>query len=525
MKSNLYSSSKPHLVLLAAALLPVALVFGKTLSYLYANWQREEYSYGFLIPIISIYLVWQRRHVLASQPLRGAWSGVVIVALGLSLLFLDAAASVISPNAYALVIVITGCVVATFGWHGLRLMAAPVALLLLMVPLPTFWYNSLSADLQLISSELGVALIRAAGVSVFLEGNVIDLGSYKLQVAEACSGLRYLFPLITLGVIVAYMFRGRLWTRLLLVVSTLPIAVVMNSVRIGVIGVLVDRLGIAQAEGFLHQFEGWIVFMACFGLLLGECWLLFRLFGGGGDFRSAMGLEHAEEPDRAQDRAPGQSISRPGVAAAVLLLVSAYPAWAVPQRTELRPPHPDFARLQLTLGPWIGKREQLDRIYLDTLGLDDYLLANFFREGHAGSNAVINLYVAYYSSQRGGRAEHSPGACLPGGGWDVQGWQQHVVPGVLVNGQPLRVNRAIMQKGRERDLVYYWFEERGRDITNEYAAKLLLFKDAFALNRSDGSLVRLIVPLREAEDPHVGDEELRAFASAALPSLEPYLSR
>src|SRR6201999_3169631 len=104
-------------------------------------------------------------------------------------------------------------------------------------------------------------MFLAAGISVLLEGNVIDLGSYQLEVAEARSGLRYLFPLMTLGFILAYLFRGPLWKRIAIFLATIPITVVMNSLRIGFIGITVDRWGRAMAEGALHDFEGWVVFM------------------------------------------------------------------------------------------------------------------------------------------------------------------------------------------------------------------------------------------------------------------------
>ncbi len=115
---------------------------------------------------------------------------------------------------------------------------------------------------------------RLLGISVYLEGNVIDLGSYKLEVAEACSGLRYLFPLMSVGAIMAYLINGKAWARVVVFASTIPIAILMNSFRIGVIGVLVDRYGTEQATGILHFFEGWVVFMICLALLTLEAWTL-----------------------------------------------------------------------------------------------------------------------------------------------------------------------------------------------------------------------------------------------------------
>lgn len=104
-------------------------------------------------------------------------------------------------------------------------------------------------------------------IPVFLEGNIIDLGVYQLQVVEACSGLRYLFPLMSLGFIAAYFYQAAFWKRAIVFLMTIPITILMNSFRIGVIGVMVDNWGISMAEGFLHDFEGWIIFMACAAIL------------------------------------------------------------------------------------------------------------------------------------------------------------------------------------------------------------------------------------------------------------------
>jgi exosortase D (VPLPA-CTERM-specific) len=530
MLKNSLSDSGKWLQLAAAALAVVTLglVFRPTFYYLYANWQREEYSHGFLIPFICAFLLWRRRHLFQDPTLHGSWSGVGVVLFGLLLCYLGFAASIVGVDAYALVTVIAGCIVAAFGWRGLRLAGVPVAMLLLMIPLPTFWYNNLSSELQLISSQLGVAIIRAAGASVFLEGNVIDLGSYKLQVAEACSGLRYLFPLMTLGLVVAYMFKGRPWTRWVVFLSTIPIAVLMNSVRIGIIGLLVDHFGSAQAEGFLHQFEGWVIFMTCFALLLLECAVLLRLSGDRRPFRQALGLDEPTRPDF-RPRQAMIRLGNPAMTAVLALVLAVFPVLALPQRVEIRPARSEFSDFPLQLGEWVGRRNSMESVYLDELKLDDYLLADFVPAGTARTSTTtpresgVDLYVAYYASQRTGQSVHSPRSCLPGGGWRIQKLDQHDVAGVRLRGGPLRVNRAIIQQGSERQLVYYWFQERGRDITNEYLVKWYLLSDALTLNRSDGALVRVITPLQDGEDATVGDARLSRFSASVLPELQKYV--
>jgi exosortase D (VPLPA-CTERM-specific) len=505
----------------------LALLFQDTFSYLYGVWHQEEYSHGFLIPLVSGFLLWQRRGQLAQVEFRSSWMGVLVAAAGVAIYFLGVLASITTIDTYALVIVLLGVALALMGWRAFRIALVPLALLFLMNPIPAFFYNNLSSELQLISSQLGVGFMRLCGVSVLLEGNVIDLGTYKLQVAEACSGLRYLFPLMTLGVIVAYLFKGPLWMRCCLMLSTLPITVLMNSLRIGVIGVLVDRFGIEQAEGFLHWFEGWVIFMVCFLLLLGEGWLLLRVTGDHRRLRDLFALDLAAAPVPAPVPRVRQ-LGKPAVAVLLLLVLAVLPARALPNRLEVRPARRDFAEFPLRIGEWRGRRDRLDAVYIDTLKLDDYVLGDFVRHGTADgaplANAPVNLYVAYYASQRTGQSAHSPRSCLPGGGWRILDFAQHEVTGVTSNGGvPLRVNRAIVQQGADRQLVYYWFAERGRDITSEYLVKWYLLQDAVVRNRTDGALVRLVTPLGANESAAAADSRLAQFAGSVLPTLKSYL--
>jgi len=285
----------PWLLILAAT--AVVLLFQGTFGYLYGQWQRSEYSHGVVIPLISAYLLWRQRARFAQMRWRTSWSGVALVLVGLALYFLGRLVSITTLDAYALVIVIAGCVLGVMGREAFKVALVPIALLFLMNPIPQFFYDNLSLKLQLLSAQLGVALMRLFGVSVFLEGSVIELGNYKLQLADA--GLRYLFPLMTLGVIIGYLFKGKAWTRWCLFLSTIPITVLMNSFRVGVIGILVDRFSTAQAQGFLPWFEGWVIFLVSLLLLLAEAWALLRLTGDRRSLREALTPELPASPPAA----------------------------------------------------------------------------------------------------------------------------------------------------------------------------------------------------------------------------------
>lgn len=509
-----------HLAALSVAALALLPLFWGTFEYLYATWQREEYSHGFMVPLISVYLIWQKRERLAALPLVGSAWGIGLVAVGLLVYFAGSLASITTIDTYALVLLIMGLALAIVGLQGFRLLVGPLAMLFLMNPIPAFLFNNLSSALQLISSKIGVAVIKLFGISVLLEGNVIDLGIYKLQVVEACSGLRYLFPLLTLGFIVVSLVPAKLWIRSLLVASTVPVTVFMNSFRIGVIGVLVDRYGTSQAEGFLHDFEGWVIFMSCFAILLVETRLLLWLSGDKRGLRDLISLGPEAAPPVTGAAPPERRLGLQPLVAIALVLLAAWPALALPDRVEFLPPRKELMRLPLLIDGWEGHRQRMESQFLDELKLDDFALADYVKQGETS----INLYIAYYASQRTGQATHSPSSCLPGAGWRMTDFGQQALTGVKNSqGAPLRVNRAVIQLGEQRQLVYYWFQQRGRDITNEYAVKWYLFHDSLVMNRSDGALVRLITTLGKGEDTAQADARLSRFAAALTPQLPEYV--
>ncbi|MGO9635088.1 MAG: VPLPA-CTERM-specific exosortase XrtD [Steroidobacteraceae bacterium] len=506
-------------LLLAVAMIAAVLAVKTGLSQM-LEWllTKPEYSYGLIIPFIAAFLVWQRRDQIERMPFNGSWAGLVLALFGAAMGAIGKLSTLFTIEHYSVVITLYGLVLALTGWRVFRLLWVPLLILLFMVPLPDILYQNLSAQLQLLSSRIGVWFIRLVGISVYLEGNVIDLGTFKLQVAEACSGLRYLFPLMTIGFLMAYFFKAAFWKRALLFLSSIPITILMNSFRIGTIGVMVDHWGVQMAEGFLHEFQGWVIFMASSAIMVLEMMLLARVGAARRPWRELFGLEFPAPTPKAPP-----AVVRPVpinlYASVVALGVVAALSLSLPERAESIPPRKSFADYPTTLGPWIGRRETLETVYLNQLMLDDYLLADFVRE----QEPPINYYIAWYDSQRAGRSVHSPRGCLPGGGWEIQSLTQLELPGVRTGGEPLRVNRVLIRLGNRQQLVYYWFQQRGRVITNEYAAKWYLFWDALTRNRTDGALVRLVVALPPNGAAGAADQQLTQFAAAAAPTLATYV--
>lgn len=498
-----------------------AWVFADALWLLYDAWTtRPEYSHGLVIPLLSAFLVWQRQRELERLEFDGSWWGLLLVALGLLLHFVGKLAALYVVQQYALMVVVCGAVLSLAGFAVVRRVWMPLLVLALAIPLPAFVLGNLSAELQLVSSRIGVWVIRLFGISVHLEGNVIDLGTYRLQVAEACDGLRYLFPLMTLGAVMAYFFRAAAWKRCLVFVSSIPITILMNSFRIGVIGVTVEHWGVRMAEGFLHEFQGWVVFMASAALMLLLMAMLSRTGRERRPWHEAFAIEFPAAAPAGLER-HDRRVPAPLYAVAALIAGYALVMALTPSRVESVPARPPFVDFPMRLDEWSGRADALEPVYLEALDLGDYLLADYGRGGQPG----VNLYVAWYDSQRSGQSAHSPRSCLPGGGWQIDEMSTVALPVVTGDGDPLRVNRVLIRLGNQRQLVYYWFQQRGRIVTNEYLVKWYLLVDSLQLNRTDGALVRLTTPLAAGEDVTAADRRLGEFAARAMPELERFVPR
>jgi exosortase D (VPLPA-CTERM-specific) len=507
-------------VSLAAAVGALSLwLFWDGLVVMGGSWLNDpEYSHCLLIPPIAAFLIWQQKDRLERIAFEGSWWGFVLVLLGGGFLVLGQLATIYTLVQYAYILTLYGLVLAFTGRRPFRIVAVPMLILAFMIPLPQFVLYNLSAKLQLLSSTLGVLFMRLFGITVFVEGNVIDLGGYKLQVAEACDGLRYLFPLMTLGFLIAYFYKGAPWKRAFLFLSSIPITILMNSWRIGTIGLMVEHWGIQMAEGFLHEFQGWMVFMLSAGLLVGEMTLLNRFGRESGTWRQLFGVEFPA-PTPAEVAVRQRTLPNSFLAAGALLVVFVVVAVGLPRPMEINPARSPFVEYPMKLGGWTGHRGTLEGVYLDQLKLDDYLLADYV---DGGGNAV-NLYVSYYNSQRKGDAVHSPRACLPGGGWQLRDFDQRALASVQINGHVLRVNRTLIELGNQRQLVYYWFEQRGRIVTNEFAVKWYLFVDAVTRHRTDGAMVRIITSVPVGGSDADADARLAGFAARIAPDLPRYI--
>ena len=448
--------------LAAAVLVLVALLaFSGALQELVGRWIRQdEYSHGFFIPLITAWLLWARRDALRASIGQPSWWGPVVVLIAILMHIVGELSAFYLLSQVGFVLALMGIALGIGGFSLLKVAFIPLFFLLFAIPLPYFIDSVLSFRLQLISSELGVFFIRLFQIPVYLEGNVIDLGAYKLQVVEACSGLRYLYPLLSLGFLAAYLFQAPLWQRIVVFLSTIPITIVMNSFRIAMVGVLVDRWGTEQAEGLLHLFEGWIIFLACGGLLAAEMWVFARL-GSGKSFFQVFYLPKVAPVEPRSRR--WSSLSPVPIASCLLLLcVAGVTVFYLSGRSENIPDRSRFATFPTSIGAWQGRPSLLEPQVEHALGLEDYVLTDYTK----GKTGAVNLYVAYYASQRKGTSPHSPIVCIPGGGWHINDFARLTYTGASPE-LSLPFNRVVIEKGSSRQIVVLlvratWQEGRQR---------------------------------------------------------------
>ena len=293
------SSTRPQLWKPIAVVAAVLFGYASVLVKLGNQWWVDEnYSHGLLIPFIIGYILWSERERLGSAVKRPAilWGGALVI-LSVLMLWAGTAGSELFMQRTSLVVMLAGIALYFWGWNILRLALVPLLLLALAIPIPAIIFNQIAFPLQLFASRCAVWAMRALDIPVLRQGNIIELMplnstvTKKLEVVEACSGIRSLMTLLTLAVVFAYFTHPRdkdrqgggllaalkrygTWRSLILVLSAVPIAIITNAGRVSGTGILARYYGTEVADGFFHEFSGWVVYIAAFLLLFALGWAL-----------------------------------------------------------------------------------------------------------------------------------------------------------------------------------------------------------------------------------------------------------
>jgi exosortase D (VPLPA-CTERM-specific) len=481
-------------------------------------WQNPNFSHGFFVPMFSAFVIWQERDQLARRPVRPSWWGLPILAFALCVLVVGQMGAELFLSRLSLLLVLAGLIVLFFGWTLFRAMLFPWAFLVLMIPIPAILFNEITFPLQLLASRVAATTLPIFGVPVLREGNLIILAAMPLEVAEACSGIRSLMSLVTLAIIYGYLMERRLWMRCLLAVASVPIAVLANSARIIGTGLLVQYWDPDKAEGYFHASWGWIVFVISLVMLYSLHRLLDWLLP------SKDGEAQGKAPEiqaGALAKGFGGGSSIPRFVLATLIIGGTATLLQAHSRAETFPPRQALQSFPEEIGALKGTDIPIDKDALEVLGAGEFLLRDYANPD--GQQPAVNLYIAYFPTQRAGDTIHSPKNCLPGAGWaPVQSSRTKLsVPG---HG-PFPVNRYVIAKGDLRQLVFYWYWAHDRGVASEYWAKYYLVADSIRMNRSDGALVRVTTLLSPGESAEAAEQRVLPFVNEIVPKLDSYIPR
>jgi exosortase len=251
----------------AIAILLVVIYYRVAIKLVYDWYTIPDYSHGFLVPFFALFLLWDKRKTLRNTPIQQSWRGISLVVFGIIVLILGVYGVDLFTARISFVFLLAGLIWTLFGSAMLRELRFPLLVLVLAIPFPTILFNQVTFPLQLFASRIASDILPLLGVPVLLEGNVIQLPVMKLEVAEACSGIRSLMSLFTLAVFYGYFLERTTSRRWILALAAIPIAVTANVFRIVGTGLCVQYWDPEKALGFFHEFSGWVMFIISLGCL------------------------------------------------------------------------------------------------------------------------------------------------------------------------------------------------------------------------------------------------------------------
>ncbi len=471
-------------------------------------WEDPNYSHGFLIPIITGYLIWERRAAIKQLQLRPSVLGPVVLILAGALYIVGQVAGELFTQRLSFVVTLAGLV---FSWGGLplwRILWGPVCYLFFMIPLPYIVYDSIAFPLKLIATKTSTYILQLLGVTMYSEGNLIFLPNTTLEVADACSGIRSLISVLALAVIIAKYTQRTTFKGIILVLLSVPVVLLCNMLRIIVTGLLAST-DPELSTGFFHAFSGEAIFLAGVAILFGIAFLMGR------NGKSLPFKKEKDFPSDLKQEFVGNRFEWPAwVSIGVMGLAFCLNMLATQvQATPLLRP---LSRLPSQIDGFLRVAdESMDPKVIKILGVDNYVMRAY--DGSGGY--PLWLYVGYFKDQKEGAMIHSPKHCYPGSGW-------HPVTSRVVKieipsiGRSIRVNEYLLAKGENRQLVYYWYQSRNRVIANEYEDRFFMIVDSLFKRRSDGALVRISGPVQDLRHARKLQQE---FIRALYPILRDFL--
>ena len=480
----------------------------------------EEYGHGMMVVGLLGYLIFRNNEKLITPVKSFNWFGVFILIIALIFLFLGEVSNISQMRMYSVWLCLIGVIFSIGGSQLFRKLLIPICIIFLLIPLPGIFGPLLTAELQLISSKLGVWVIRLFGGIVFLEGNVIDMGGVKLLVAEACAGLRYLFPLMSIGAIAGYLMRAPTWMRWTIFIATIPVTIFMNSFRIGVTGLLIEAYGSGHSEGFLHFFEGWVVFVASLIILIGLAWQLTKILPDSPAFSKVFSFDYVFDT-KEQPQKYDRNINWQTKPAIIFMLSSLIIAVLVSspfiERKDTIVSSKPLSQFPVVLGQWRASESRLPPSIEAVAGASDYYYGDFV----SSVSNKVNLYIAYYEDQKQGAAPHSPKVCIPGDGWVITSDEPILIKSK--NGKSHEVSRLLIRKDNHTIVTYYWLKQGSKVFRQQFVARLDLIWFAIKENRADAALIRMVSEVGSNEKLEDTERRMQEMATELLDVISDYV--
>ncbi|OGP13272.1 MAG: EpsI family protein [Deltaproteobacteria bacterium GWA2_54_12] len=479
-------------------------------------WGNDDYSYGFLIPVASAYLLWEKRKTLGEIPIRSAL-GVLPILVFFILIslygILGSSGNVSMPSIPILFILFTGF---CFGIESVKRLILPLGFLFFMVPVPAVIERYIGLYLKAMSSRLGGDFISLFNIPVHVSGNVIDLGVTQLQVVDACSGLRYIFPLFALGILFAYFFERIAWKRLFCVLVTIPLGILLNALRIGVTGILTEMFGPKVSEGFFHDFSGWVLFVVAFIMLF----LISRFLAVFSP--QAMVSKESNVPQRGHD--PTLAVEGKNTTGAFLFSVAILSFVAVLSlSTSTLPAVTIDGGIQgfpMLIGEWKGTPEIVDPVIIRESGAEEAFSGYYIN----GSGSEMSLYMGYRSTAFLSNENffHSPTVCIPSSGWVQREVKRRTITNVLYFDN-LDVTEMVIEKEGKRQLVYFWFQTKDKATHDKNINRFHLSLHAIRRDNTHDLFIRPIAPVDSAEKIEDAEIRMDGFVREMMPVLLHFL--
>lgn len=503
---------------MALLLILFAILYAHTFAALVQMWwNSDDYSHGFLVPFISFYLVWIKREQLSQTKIEpNLWGGIPIILLAGLMLVASKLGGFIILQEISLLVMIAGLVLLLAGKVLLMNLAMPIGYLTFMIKLFGEGSDQIHWPFQLLAANIGTWILQFFGFSVFQEANFIQLPDITLEVAAACSGIRFLMSTIAIGIPLAYLTQ-RTWARKIgLILFAVTISILANGLRVALIGIWTSYYGPEMIHGPFHIFYGVFVSWIGFVALFGGAWL----FGRGSKKDNHAFSNHSSGSEKFQEKFPeGGWEKRVQIiqwnrswCIAVLLLITMGSYANIHRISPLRL-EKGFTAFPMSIGNWLG--EEVDPT-IENLKVQkaDSEMARIYRGG-AGQN--VNLYIGYFDSQN-----EEKKLVTYTTSWKFHRGEVKVdVP--VGSGQFYQVNQVVLKEGNDRRVVLFWYDLNGKVVASRYTAKLWSLWDALLFGRTNGALVALFVPLEEDSNIEQVLKNEKIFLRDLIPELREYL--